>query len=76
MGLEFASMETSIHAYVLEQLRASPLSYQQIANGSGVSRRTIEKIARREIEDPGVSHIERLAAFFKGNHAAVHVQAN
>lgn len=29
-------------------------------------KRTIEKIARREIEDPGVSHIEKLAVYFRG----------
>lgn len=54
-----------MHAYVIEQLAATPLTYQQVADGSGVAKRTVEKIARQEIEDPGVSHIEKLAAFFR-----------
>jgi transcriptional regulator with XRE-family HTH domain len=57
-------METSLHELVLPRLRDGSLTYQQVAAGSGVSRRTVEKIARREIADPGVSHIERLARFF------------
>lgn len=60
-------METvRIYEYVMEQLGKTELSYQEIAEGSGVSRRTVEKIARKEILDPGVSHIEKLAAFFRG----------
>ena len=47
----------------MAEIRSCGLTYQEIAEGSGVSKRTIEKIARREIEDPGVSHIEKLAAF-------------
>lgn len=58
-------MNTSLHVYVLDQLQSSGLTYQQIADGSGVNKRTVEKIARKEIEDPGVSHIEKLAAFFQ-----------
>jgi transcriptional regulator with XRE-family HTH domain len=58
-------METSLHAFVLEQFSATNLTYQEVADGSGVPKRTVEKIARREIEDPGVSHIEKLATFFR-----------
>lgn len=62
-------MEQSLHAYVLQQLDATPLTYQEIAEGSGVPKRTVEKIARKEIEDPGVSHVEKLAGFFRGVEA-------
>lgn len=59
-------MDTSIYGYVMKCLADSRLSYGEIAEGSGVSKRTVEKIARKEIGDPGVSHVEKLAAFFKG----------
>lgn len=57
-------MNTSIHQYVLEQLQAYKGQWRIVAEESGLSRRTIEKIARREIPDPGVSKIETLAAYF------------
>ncbi len=55
-----------MYEYVMGELGASDLTYEQIAEGSGVAKRTVEKIARREIKDPGVSHIEKLAVFFRG----------
>lgn len=58
-------MQESIYAYVLRELQASKGRWSDVADGSGVSKRTIEKIARREIADPGVSHIERLAKYFR-----------
>ncbi len=63
-------MDTSIHSYVIAQISGSGLTYQEIADGSGVNKRTVEKIARKEIEDPGVSHIEKLAAFFRSKRPA------
>jgi transcriptional regulator with XRE-family HTH domain len=59
-------MENSLHDYVLERLEAAKGHWAAVAKGSGVSKRTIEKIARREIADPGVSHIEKLAGYFRG----------
>jgi len=70
MGLQFGVMETSLHDYVVKQLEASELSYQEIADGAEMSKRTVEKIARREIEDPGVSHVEKLAKFFRKREQA------
>jgi hypothetical protein len=55
----------SLYAYVLGQLGASKGDWQAVAKGSGVSYRTLEKIARGEIKDPGVSHIEKLAGYFR-----------
>jgi len=51
-------MGQSLHEFVIERLEESKGEWQSVADGSGVSRRTLEKIARREIADPGVSHIE------------------
>ncbi len=59
-----------IYEYVMNQFASTDLSYQEIAAGSGVSKRTIEKIARREILDPGVSHIEKIAAYFQKQRRA------
>lgn len=55
----------SIHEYVLEKLSESRKEWPAIAEGSGVSIRTIEKIASREIEYPRVDKVEALANYFK-----------
>ena len=58
-------MEQSLYEYVIGRLEASRGMWPEVARQTGVSKRTIEKIARREIADPGVSHIEKLAAYFR-----------
>ncbi len=59
-------MSESIYEYVLEQLQQAKGDWPAIAKGTEISLRTIEKIARREVKDPGVSRIEKLAAYFRG----------
>ena len=54
-----------VYGYVMQQFEETILSYQEIADGADMSRRTVEKIARKEIGDPGVSHCDKLAAFFR-----------
>jgi transcriptional regulator with XRE-family HTH domain len=63
-------MEESMYERVLRNLEASKGRWADVAKGSGVSRRTVEKIARKEIVDPGVSHIEALDRYFGGQRAA------
>lgn len=63
-------MEESIYEYVMAQLQASKGHWPEVAEGSGVSKRTIEKIARKEVQDPGVSIVEKLAAYFRGHRTA------
>lgn len=63
-------MAESIYAYVLAQLEAHKGRWPEVAEGSGVSKRTIEKIASKEIKDPGVSHMEKLANYFRNQEAA------
>lgn len=63
-------MPESIHQYVLEELARAKGSWPAIAEATGISYRTIEKIARQETEDPGVSLIERLAEHFRASAAA------
>lgn len=58
--------EESLHEFVVRQLQATKGTWPAIAEETGVSKRTIEKIASREIQDPGVSHIEKLAGYFRG----------
>lgn len=63
-------MNGSMYGYVMRRLQETKGKWQLVADGSHVSKRTIEKIARREIEDPGVSHIENLYHYFKSVPAA------
>ncbi len=64
------SVTESIHDYVVSQLALHKGRWPVVARESGVSRRTIEKIARREIADPGVSLVEKLARYFRQKDAA------
>ena len=65
-------MTQSLHDYVIGQLQAAKGRWREIAEKSDVSLRTLEKIARREIEDPGISHIEKLAGYFRGQKDPPH----
>lgn len=49
----------------MECFADSDATYQEIADGSGVPKRTVEKVARKEIEDPGVSTVQKLADYFR-----------
>jgi hypothetical protein len=60
-------MNQSLHQYVLSELQAWKGRWPSVASKSQVSLRTIQKIASGEIQDPGVSHIEKLAKFFREN---------
>lgn len=59
----------SMHDFVVEQLQRTKGRWPEVAEGSGVPARTIEKIARRETENPRVSSIERLVRYFEANPA-------
>lgn len=59
-------MHESIHDYVLGKLAESKGQWSAVARATGMSKRTIEKIARREIADPGVSHVQTLHDYFRG----------
>lgn len=63
-------MQDSIYDYVIAELQASKGRWPQVATGSGVSRRTLEKIARQEVKDPGVSLVEKLAKYFREQEQA------
>jgi hypothetical protein len=55
----------SLHEFVIERLLATRGNWAHVARYSRVPKRTLEKIARREIKNPGVISIERLAEYFR-----------
>lgn len=55
-----------MYGFVMKRLEESKGKWQSVADGSSVPKRTLEKIARKEIADPGVSHVEKLYHYFKG----------
>lgn len=59
----------SIYSYVLEQLAEQKGTWRTIAKETGISYRTIDKIARREVKDPGVLKIEKLCRYFRALEA-------
>lgn len=60
-------MSESIYEYVLDQLQLAKGEWPKVAKKSRMSLRTLQKIARREVKDPGVSHIEKLASYFRAH---------
>jgi len=60
----------SIYEYVLDRLQMTKGHWPQVAEETGISRRTIEKIARQEVQDPGVKTVEKLAQYFREQDAA------
>ncbi len=58
-------MSDSIFEFVLKGLQSTKGAWPVVAEGSGVPLRTLEKIARGEIANPGVLHVERLARYFR-----------
>lgn len=58
-------MNESLHEYVIAQLESVKGTWPTVAAQTGISVRTIEKIGRRIVKNPGVSYIERLATYFR-----------
>jgi hypothetical protein len=64
-GFSILGMETSLYEFVLQQLEQAKGKWPSVASGSGVPKRTIEKIARQETKNPGIKHVEKLAEYFR-----------
>jgi transcriptional regulator with XRE-family HTH domain len=62
-------MAESLHQYVIDRLQLCKGRWSEVAEGTGISKRTIEKIARKEVKDPGVSLVEQLAGYFRRQEA-------
>lgn len=58
-------MNTSIHEYVVERLWSVKGKWDAVAEATGMPLSTIKKIARREVKDPRVSNVEKLARYFR-----------
>lgn len=50
---------------VKEGLESKRGRWREVAADAGVSYRTLQKIAQGVIEDPGVSHVQRLYDYFR-----------
>lgn len=60
-----------MHEFVVAKLLEQPAEFpsrkaywRSVSDATGISAKTLEKIARRQIVDPGVSGIETLADHF------------
>lgn len=63
-------MTESIYQYVMDELESAKGRWPDVARDSGVALTTLKKIARREVENPGVVTIEKLATYFREQAAA------
>lgn len=59
-------MKISMYDFVIEKLHANRGSWPSIANSAGMSKRTVEKIARKEIGNPSVHNVQKLYDYFVG----------
>lgn len=57
-------MTESMYEFVLAQLEERKGTWADVAEATGIPLRSIEKIARQEWKNPGVNHIDSLAAHF------------
>ncbi len=53
-----------IYEFVIDSLAKAKGRWSEVARGSGISKRTIEKIARKEVKGPNVHHVQTLADYF------------
>lgn len=63
-------MSESIYQFVLDELEKAKGRWPEVARHTDISLSTLKKIARREVENPGVVTIEKLANYFRDQVAA------
>lgn len=59
----------STHQYVVEQLQAVKGQWPTVSDKTGVSLRTIEKIANRKKPPKAVTNLEKLTTYFRGRRS-------
>lgn len=64
-----AKREQPMLDYVLAQLDQWKGRWADVADGTDISKRTIEKIYSGEIADPGVSRVQKLYDWFRQQKA-------
>jgi len=62
-------MDTPLLPYVLDKLDRSKGTLPKVAEESGVSYRTLQKIASGETKDPGVTVVQTLYDYFRSREA-------
>lgn len=62
--------------YVIERLEATKNTWPAVAKGSGVSHRTIQKIAARVTPDPRVRKVQKLYDYFRAQDEAAAARLN
>jgi len=63
-------MNQPILPFVVERLAQWKGRWPAVAESTGISLRTIEKIAREETKDPRVGHVQRLHDWFRAQDDA------
>lgn len=58
-------MISNLYTYVVERLPTSGPDLQTIADETGLSMKTLQKIARGDIYEPGVHKMQKLADYFR-----------
>lgn len=64
-----------MHDYVVRKLQEAKGTWPLVSRETGMSRKTIVKIAMRTVKDPRVSNVERLARYFQQRDALVNSEA-
>lgn len=63
-------MNESVYEFVMDELEKTRGAWGDIASATGISISTIKKIGYRDVENPGVLTIEKLATYFREKAAA------
>lgn len=71
MGLLSVTMSESILDFVVTELDARKGQWPEVAVGSGVPYRTVQKIGSRKTRSPRVDSVEKLATYFRENPSQV-----
>lgn len=58
-------MNTPMLEYVIDSLQSSKGRWPEVAAAAGISLRTLEKIARREVLDPRIGSVQTLFDYFQ-----------
>jgi len=56
-----------MHEYVVRQLERWKYRWPEVAEGAGISLRTLEKIARREVVNPRINTLQPLHDWLRAN---------
>ncbi len=58
-------MDKPMLQFVIDRLQAAKGHWPDVAEGAGISLRTLQKIARREVLDPRIGSVQTLYDYFR-----------